>query len=399
MINLQPSATEQFDLTFQQNSNYISFSNDTLRLGGIADSIKEYTKQILSKNNIDHEQDSAGIHILRNNLAIELSKEHKTNIKTENVMITHGALGALSMLISTLIEYEDQVILPYPTCNIYQNQVLLGKGKPVFASAFKMTKTENDKNVWTFDFNEIIKTTTTKTKMIIISNPSNPCGTNLKLSELSPMIEWCEQNKIYLIIDESFQDYIFEGQFHSCIPSTIKSNFIVKIGSLSKSFGMNSWRIGFVISNENLINNAKLTQFFMIGSPAVICQYAALYAIEHREILSLYDEKIKSSMNIACKFLNDLQKLNLVSFAQPQAGFHVLFKTNYADSVDLLMDILRKHKVILAPGLDFGPNLNSYLKICFAHTPNIVQQGIDRLKQYFALKSNSEDIKVKESCL
>ncbi len=400
MIELSMPELKRIESVVRNNEGYLSFAQGALRLrGGIDSSIKEYAQQILQTDKADYYQDALGILPLRKKIAEMLASEYKSPISIDNVMVTHGGSGALTSLALTLLQAGDEVILLEPSYPVYESIIKFSKAVPVFVPAFEMKKIQGH-NQWVLDVAVIERAITPHTKMIMLSNPSNPCGTVLSREELEQLRRMAELHNIYLVVDEVYDDFVFEGTFYSSTPLVPQSDRILRVGSFSKSLGMSGWRVGFLVAPFRLIKAISTLQGCAFNCPSVIGQYAALYGLEHKnDIVPRCVEQVKKSRDLLCTFFDRLSEQGLISYAKPTAGFYLFFKTQHEDSFELVMNILQEVKIAMAPGCDFGPNAKPFVRFCFARDPEIVIEGIKRLQDYFIRKNISQSLHMMSSSL
>lgn len=400
MIELGMPQIKKIEAIARSKKNCISFAQGTMRFGGVHQHIKEYARQILLTDKADYYQDPLGLFSLRQKIAGKLSKEHNISLDVDNIMVSHGAIGALTAFCLTYLQHGDEVIIPEPAYPAYENIASFCKAKSVFVPAFSMQANAQGQYYWKFDLDKIQEAFSSKTKMIIISNPSNPCGTYLSKDEILQLKRFCDSKKIYLVFDEIYDDFIFEGEFFSSMPLVVESEYIIRIGSFSKNFGMSGWRVGFLVATAPVIEALAPVQACFLNCPTVISQYAVLYALEHKkEILADYNEKLKKSREIVCSFFDRMQEQGIFTYVRPTSGFYLFFKTREADSFNLVMDILDKANIAMAPGNDFGQHCAPFIRFCFAREPEVITEGIKRLQDYFFLKRRSRSMEMMSSTL
>jgi aspartate/methionine/tyrosine aminotransferase len=320
---------------------------------------------------------------LREKIADYLTAVYKVSISPNQLFISHGSMGGLSAIFLSLLNPGDEVIIPTPTYPVYSNAVKLVKAKPVFIDTFFLKKQSDGKVVWEFDVSRIREVITSRSRMIIIPNPSNPLGVCFTKEQLQALKDICEEHKMYLVSDEVYENYVFEGQFNSVINLMPESKYIFRVGSFSKNFAMSGWRVGFVVVPPDMIETFSAVQSATICCPTVVSQYAALYALDHNELMNDQIKTIKQNLDFVVRSLKPLVDRGILSYAIPQSTFYLFAKTAEQDSEQLVMDILQKVKVALAPGKDFGPGHESCFRLCFARDPQLVQEGITRLLNYF----------------
>lgn len=386
VVQLPMPKIKEIEALAQAKPDALSFAQGALKIGGVDAHVKEYARHVLETDKADYYQAPLGIIPLRQKLAEVLSQTNDARVGIEQVMISHGGVGALLSLGLTLLDHGDEIILPEPAYPVYQNIAMLCKATPVFVPVSSMVKKDN-KYTWQFDSAAIEKAITPATKMIMLSNPCNPTGAVLSKEELTTLKRIAEARGIYLVIDEVYDEFIFEGNFASSTAFATQSHFIIRVGSFSKNFGMSGWRLGFLVADAQIIRWMAPVQASAFNCPSVIAQYAALYALEHRQdIVPGYIETVKKSRDILCSFFDKLQERGIIEYAKPTAGFYVFFKIHEKDTLSFVMDLLQSTGVALTPGNDFGQSCASFVRFCYARDPEMVEEGVSRMKMYFAAK-------------
>jgi aspartate/methionine/tyrosine aminotransferase len=383
MIKLQLPMFKKIETQAQNTPGCISFSQGALRVGGVPEKIREYTRDILKTDKADYYVSPMGMPSLREKIALYLQKKHTTTINPQHVFVTHGSVGGLTTIFLSLLEAGDEVILPSPTYPVYQNIVKMTKAVPVFVDAFYTVNDRDNKLSWVFDFERVKATVTPKTKVLLFANPANPTGFSFSEKDLHDMAAFCEQHKIYLVSDEVYENFVFEGTFHSATSLVSQSHYVLRVGSFSKNFSMSGWRVGFVVAPAHMIDTFAAIQGASICCPTAISQYAALYALDHPSLMDAQWNIVKQNRDIAYSGLMPLIKKGILSAAFPTAGFYLFIKTPEKDCNNMVMDILKTANVALAPGSDFGPNSAHSFRLCFARDPELVREGIARLVRYF----------------
>ncbi|MBU1007965.1 pyridoxal phosphate-dependent aminotransferase [Candidatus Dependentiae bacterium] len=363
--------------TVQGSDEYVSLSQGALKVGGISPEIKKYVQEILQTDKTDYYQSAWGIMPLREAIATHLSKKYNTCITKNNVLVTHGCMGAISTLMLTLLEPGDEVLVPEPTYPAYKNAIVMASGSCVFVPSMTSDGT------WALDFGRLEAARTTKTKMIVFSNPSNPSGAVVPQEALEALIVWCEKNKIYLVVDEAYDEYVFSGDFQSIVPYVTNSDYMIGTGSYSKSLSMSGWRVGYMLVSDRLSNAMGVMQDTMLNCPSVIGQHAVLFALENPKFLQLFHETVKEGRDRSVRLLQPLIARNIFSFCVPRAGFFLFLKTQEPDAFDLCMGILREAKVGLIPGRAFGPSGAPYVRLCYARPGSVLEEGIERIRKFF----------------
>lgn len=379
MLDLPLSGIKKIEAIAQSSNEYISLSQGALRLGGVPQKIKEHLQTVLKTDKTDYYQSAWGIMPLREKIANGLSVEHSTSLTEKNILITHGSIGALSAFFLTVLNKEDEVIIPEPTYPAYEKLTQVARGKSVFVPVIQ--KNKND--FGHIDIEKIKEATTSRTKIIVFSNPWNPLGIVVSRKEILELLDWCEKNKIYLIVDEAYKYYAFDGAYQSCIDLVGKSEFLIVTASFSKNMAMSGWRVGYLVAAEKFITPVGKVQDAQINCPNVIAQYAALYALDHPEFTQEFCNILENNLALTVEMLTPLVKENIFSFKKPSGTFFMFIKTQFDDAENLCMNILSKSKVALVPGKFFGPSGDSFARLCFARDKEILQEALTRIVKYF----------------
>ncbi len=382
MINIPLSGIKKIESIARSSDEYISLSQGALKVGGIPQQIKDHLKEVLNTDKTDYYQSAWGIFQLREKLAKTLNKKYNTNISSYQVIVSHGCIGALSTLFLTLLEPGDEVILPEPTYPAYEKITNLSRCKPVFVSC-KTTDNKNKSNLWKLDIEKIKEAKTDKTKIIVFSNPWNPLGITIDKKTIKELLDWCEENKIYLIVDEAYREYAFDSNYESTIDLVNQSEYFISVNSFSKNMAMSGWRVGYMVIPEKLNFPLGRMQDAILNCPNVPAQYAALFALEHEEFTTRFHNIIKNNLELTCNLLQPLVEKNIFSYQKPKGGFFIFLQTEYPDAESLCMDILKKAKVTLIPGKFFGNSGKQFLRLCYARETEILREGLKRLNNYF----------------
>jgi|GEM_PF-1226365 len=385
MIQIRLPELKRLEVIAQNTPGCISFSQGALRIGGIPKEIKEHMKDVLSTDQTDYYQPGVGMMALREKLARTLSAQHNISLSAQNIIVSHGGIGAITTICATLLDAGDEVIIPEPAYPPYKNVVSICKANPVFVTAYDEVQDSSGEVSWPLNIQKIKDAITTKTKMIIIANPSNPTGSCLTAQDLIDLKNLCEKNEIYLVSDEVYDNYVFTGQLASATPLVCQSKFVIRTGSFSKSLAMSGWRIGYLVANADIIMAMSGVQDALIVCPSVFGQHSVLYALDHPEFLNRHHAGVSKSRDIICGMLQPLMDKEILVYSKPMSGFYLYLRSQHADSTELVISILEKAKVAMVPGKDFGPSSGRYMRLCFARSPEIVQEGSERLLKYFGL--------------
>lgn len=383
MLQIPLSGIKKIEEVVNSSDEYISLSQGALKVGGIPTPVKQHLKGLLDTGKTDSYGSCYGLMALRQKVADVVCERYKNCISTSNVLITHGGIGGLNLVFMSQLEVGDEVIIPEPTYPAYNISSMVCKAKPVFVSCLKKTP-DSDSVAFELDVEKIKAATTNKTKIIVFANPSNPLGMVISKSVILELLDWCQKNGIYLIVDEAYRDYTFDDTFESVLNIAGKSEYLVCVSTFSKNMAMSGWRVGYLVAHEKLIANLVGVQDALLNCLNNTAQFAALYALGRQDLVDELSSKVAVARDFAVKKLQPLVEKGILSFDPPSGGFFIFAKVKgYEDTSDLCLSILHNAKVGLVTGKSFGPSGGPFIRICFARDLDVLQEGINRLIKYF----------------
>jgi len=328
-----------------------------------------------------HYTPNAGIDDLRKAIAKKVQKEnHIEADPMKNVVVTAGATEAIMSALLTFVNPGDEVILPNPTWPNYMSQIQTVDATPVYAnvyeeSHFKMTA------------DKIEPLITDKTKMLIVNSPANPTGALLTKDELEDIAKLVKKHQLYVISDEPYEKIIYNDYEHTSIGSIKEiENQVITVNSLSKTFAMTGWRIGYAVADEVIISNMIKLNENLISGVNEAFQRAAIEAIENayedtKNMVDYYAENRKL-------IVNGLNQVKGFSCEMPPGAFYVFpnIKEFNMSSEEVSNLILEKTGIITTPGDAFGDNGEGHIRLSFAGDRETIKEAIKRLQNYFGSK-------------
>lgn len=326
----------------------------------------------------------AGIPRLKQAIAKKLKKQKKVNIDAEKeILVTCGTMEAIRISLEAIIDPGDEVVLFSPSFSSHREQIILSGGTPVYVPLI-------EEQNWKIDFNYLAKAITKKTKAIMITSPNNPTGNVLTKDELEKIAELAEQYDLFVISDETY-DFLTFGKIKHTSAITMpqfRDRFIVCF-SCSKEYAMSGWRIGFVCAAGDVIQQLQKVHDATVVCAPTISQTAAILAIEGpqayvKKHCAIYEQRLA----IVCQRLDKLS--HIFEYQKPQGTYYIFPKIKNSEAIDdvtFCLDILQQAKVVLVPGSAFGPSGKGHVRIVFAAEEEMLNQGFDRLDQYFGTKA------------
>ncbi|MBS1988542.1 pyridoxal phosphate-dependent aminotransferase [Candidatus Dependentiae bacterium] len=380
MLEIPLSGIKKIEEIAKSSNEYISLSQGALRIGGIPGKIKEYAQTLMATDKTDYYDSCWGLKILREKLANFLSARYMTDVRVNNIIPTHGCIGGLSLLYLSILNPGDEVIVPEPAYPAYDILTQASRAQAVHVSMLKSQPHDNE--MWELDVEKIKAATTDKTKIIIFSNPWNPLGIIVPQKTILELVAWCEQKKIFLIVDEAYSDYAFDELLTSIVPLVMKSDWVISANTFSKNFGMSGWRVGYLVVPERLNKALAGMQDALLNCLNNVSQHAAMYALDHQEIVQHFHTLVRYNRDMTMRMLTPLVEQGIISVQKPVGGFFAFFKTQEAHATDLCMNIVNNAKVTLVPGNSFGPSGDSFLRLCYARDTELLEKGLNRLVNF-----------------
>ena len=325
---------------------------------------------------------NAGIIELRKAIAYKLEKENGIICDPEkNLIVTAGATQGLMLAIATLVDKDDEVIIQGPNWPDYKGQIDTVGAKTVYAKV-------SEENGFKMTADVIEPLITEKTKLIIINSPSNPTGGVLDEEDLREIAALVKKHKIFIISDEPYEKLVYDGFVQKSLAAIDDGleEYVITINSLSKTYAMTGFRVGYICANERIMKEMiKLQEFFIASVPEPM-QMAAIEALYHAdedvaEMVKYYDRNRHL-------IVDGLNEINGFSCLYPKGAFYVFPNiTGFGmSSVEAAEYILEKTHVVTAPGNAFGPDGEGFIRICYASRYEQIAEALERMKQAFGTK-------------
>ena len=311
---------------------------------------------------------------LRKEICKKLKISNKINADYKrNILITNGAIHAINISISLLINEGDECIILEPYWKAYESLVILNKGIPVFVN---LGVNKKFKDI----ISEIKTKMSSKTKLIILNFPNNPTGQLINEKDFEELTDVIIKKNIFLISDEVYEDFVYDkkDRFSPGSIDSIKDN-IISVFSFSKSYGMTGYRIGYLVANSKIVSNAlKLSQYSITClSPAY--QKGALKAIGLNKYKNKGVLKFFNRINYVKELILNTNLEHKIIF--PKSGFYLLYdiSKHKMSSLDCAKKIVSEFNISLCPGVAFGKNFDSYLRISLTENTSDLKIIFDKL--------------------
>ena len=327
-----------------------------------------------------HYTHSLGMYELREAICEYYFKTYQVSIDPDQVIVTSGSSPAIFLVFSALLEKNEEVIISDPHYACYPNFIKFVQGRPISVPVY-------EEDGFQYRPELIEDKINAKTRAIFINSPSNPTGNLLSENRMKAIADLVSApDSPHIVSDEIYHGLVYEGQEHSILEYTDRA-FV--LNGFSKLFAMTGLRLGYVIAPQPFIRPMqKLQQNFFISANAMV-QLAGIAALkESREDVV----RMKDVYNERRKFM--LARLKEIGFGitvEPTGAFYVFANAKHlsSNSYKLAFDILENARVGVAPGIDFGPNGEGYLRFSYANSLENLAEGMNRLEEYLTRTSRN----------
>lgn len=321
---------------------------------------------------------SAGLPALREALAAHYAKRRGISYNASNFIVSPGGKFSCYLAIMSVISPGDEVIIPAPYWVSYPEMVKLAGGTPVYVKAtdaadFKVT------------VQQLESVCTPKTKLLILTSPSNPTGAVYSAQELKEIMDFAIARDILVMSDEIYSTLVYDG-VEAISPASLseeaKEHTIV-VSGFSKAFSMTGWRLGTLCAPDAIAKAVANLQSQTSSNATSFAQYGALAAMENEALADATVAEMKKSFDRRRLML--LEGLNAIDgvFCRRAQGAFYLFPNISSfgmASVDFCAKLLEEKLVAVVPGSAFGSDEN--VRFSYAVSDETIQKGIERMAQF-----------------
>ena len=345
------------------------------------DHIKQAAIRAIEENKTKYTA-TPGITPLREAICSWHKRELGSAYETKECVVNVGGKHSIFNVIGVLIQAGDEVIIPAPYWVTYPDIVKYAGATPVHVATLP-------EDGFSVKAAAIEKAITPKTKLMIINSPSNPSGAVVPTPEYEKILALCKKHNIWLMSDECYSHFVYAPHKPFSISSVpgAKDNVIV-VGSVSKTFAMTGWRIGYVLGPEPLIQAVSKLQTQSTSNPTSIAQYAALGAMTGTmdTVPVMLAEYAKRRVRIL-ELLRAIPGVTCVEpggafYAYPNVSAYLGSGPNHRakDDIELAKLLLEKAHVALVPGSAFGTP--GYLRLSYATSIERIEEGLRRIERF-----------------
>ncbi len=317
---------------------------------------------------------------LRDAISARHGEDFDTSYTRDEVIASTGGKHALFNAFQVLVDHGDEVIIPVPYWVSFKDIVQYAGGVPVFvdtdeAAGFRLTAAMIEQAV------------TPRTKVILLNSPSNPSGAVVSPEDQKAIVEMAAARGIWIISDECYVYLNYTGREFSVGSLTKAKERVIVVGSLSKTYAMTGWRMGYALGPAPVVKQFQKLQSQSTSNPTSIVQKAAVVALKGSQqcVADMRADYIKLRDHMVA----GLRAIPGIQCHVPEGAFYVypnvsgvFGRGGINSSADLAGRLLREAHVVTVPGEAFGTN--SHIRFSYATSAGEIDRGLDRVRKFLA---------------
>jgi len=323
--------------------------------------------------------DVAGEAALREAIAQKYRREQRAEVARENVIVTAGAKQAVFNVCQALFEEDDEVALFAPYWVSFPEMVRLTGARPLVVP----TSLESG---WHATADGLARAAGDRVQGVILNSPNNPTGAVVDPEELTRIIDWCDSRGVWLIYDETYDRFLYDGRLHASAAARLRDRErVVVTGAASKTYAMTGWRLGWAVGPPELIRAMASYQSHTTSNASSVSQAAALTALTDLEIASRSVAEMLAHYESRRRVMVEgLQALEGVRCGLPEGAFYAFAdvsalypQLSVKGSVAFCERLLAEAHVAAVPGDAFGND--SCVRFSYAVKSERIRDGLERL--------------------
>jgi aspartate aminotransferase len=300
------------------------------------------------------------------------ARDFGTSYGPGECLITAGGKHAVFNLVQALVSPGDEVVIPVPYWVTYKDVVHYSGGKCVFletsrADGFRLTSAMLEPCL------------TARTRMVVVNSPSNPTGAVVERGEFERICALASRRGIYILTDECYGGLVYGGAPYSVASAPGARGTVLVAGSLSKTYAMTGWRVGYALASAEIVGAMLKLQSHSTGNISSISQKAAVEALRGPQdsVDRMRDEYRRRRDYI----LSRLRAMPAVECAEPEGAFYAFPAiAGMGSSADFAARLLHEARLAIVPGEAFGAE--GHIRISYAASPGELKRGMDRLEAF-----------------
>ncbi|MFN4312321.1 MAG: pyridoxal phosphate-dependent aminotransferase [Ferrovibrio sp.] len=304
-----------------------------------------------------------------------LKRAYGADIGADRIVVTASGMNAIMITIQCLIEPGDSAVVVGPIWPNGRAAIKAMGGEP--RDVFLLPQEDGR---WKLDLQQLFDACDETTKLIMINSPGNPTGWVASEAELKAILDFCRERGIWILSDEVYGRIIYGGARHAPSYYTLAQpeDPVVIVNSFSKSWSMTGWRLGWIVAPPRLCAVVEKMTEFNISHPTTFVQWGGVTALNDGD--TYIEGLVERYSRAADMVYQALAPLPRVKLAKPEGAFYAFFGLDgMTDSLDTCVNLARKARVGLAPGIAFGPAGEGRIRLCYAASLPKLSEALERL--------------------
>ena len=327
-----------------------------------------------------HYGPSPGLNELRERIAQEVSETRGISVHSDNVVVTPGAKPIMFFTILALVDEGDEVLHPNPGFPIYESMISFAGGIPV---PMKLLSSRN----FNVDVEEVRGQITSKTKLMVINSPNNPCGSVIEQQDVEALADLAKEHDITVLTDDIYRRFLYEGEFHSVTSFPGMKDRTIILDGFSKTYAMTGWRLGYGVMPLEMVEPISRLVTNSVSCTAAFSQIAAIEALDGPQDKA-YEivAEFKSRRDIFVKGLNEIPGIRC---AMPKGAFYAFpdIEETGMSSREFADGLLSDAGVASLAGESFGEYGTGCVRFSFANSAENLERALERIEKFVSSRS------------
>jgi aspartate aminotransferase len=335
------------------------------------DFVKDAMKRALDENKTRYAP-SSGIPELRAAIADKLRTKNQIAAQANDVMIMNGGMQGLFGAFQSVVNPQEEVLVFSPYWTPIKDLIAHCEGRPVLVPTAEARSEGFEKTLAHY--------TTDRTRAIYYNTPQNPTGVVFTRDEARAVARFAQDRDLIVLADEAYEDLVYEGEHFSIASLEGMFERTITIFTLSKSFAMTGWRLGYTVAAEPWMTGMRKTTLYSSNGVSTPTQWAALAAFTtESDMLETNRLAYQKRRDLLLAGLNELG----LSCENPAGAFYAFPDVSRVsrDSREAAEILLDRAQVATVPGVVFGPDGESHLRFSFSTSIETIEAGLDSLRR------------------
>ena len=317
---------------------------------------------------------------LRDAIVQRHAADFGSDYKREDCIASVGGKHALFNAIQVLVDHGDEVILPVPYWVSFKDIVRYAGGEPAYVAT-------DERRDFALTADMVERSITPRTKLIVLNSPNNPSGAVMKPEDMTAVLALAHDRGIYVVSDECYVYLNHTGKRLSAGGMHGVKERLIIIGSLSKTYAMTGWRLGYALGPAPIVSAMVKLQSQSTSNPTSLVQKAAVAALSGSQ--DCVRQMLEGYVRLRDQVVAGLRSIPGITCAAPNGAFYAYPNvSNYFgrggmnSGSDVARRLLHEAHVVVVPGEGLGTQ--DHVRISYATSPENLARGLDRMRDFFA---------------